>query len=227
MPGAAPIRRDAARPGSCLLALLLACAPRSAEHKEPTPPGGAGRPVRAAPSPAPDPDARLADPLVADADADGIADVDDLCPDEAEAGGGDHDGCPDPSRLVIICQRPIRGVNFGTGSPGPLDPASLPVLDEVAAILREHPDLRLRVVGHADPHESSDEADRRARARARAQRVQEELARRGADPSRLEVVSDGSSHPVDGRDTPEARARNRRVEFRVVEADPAATGAPP
>ncbi|MBK8259932.1 MAG: OmpA family protein [Nannocystis sp.] len=113
-------------------------------------------------------------------------------------------------------------MNFGTGSPGPLAPASRPILDEVAGILRDFPELRLHVIGHADPHEGRGEADRRARARARAraQLVKDELARRGADPSRLDVVSDGSSHPVDGRDTLEARASNRRVEFRVIDGVP-------
>lgn len=229
MPEAAPSPRDAAPRAVGLLALLLACAPRPAIHTEPAPPPeAAARPVQATPTPLRPPrDPRPADASGGpDADADGVPDADDRCPDEPEPADGvdDHDGCPEPPRHpVIICQRPIRSVTFGTGSPGLLDPAAGPVLDEVAAVLRDRPDLRLRLTGHADPHEGRGEADRRARARARAQRVQAELVHRGADPSRLDVASDGSTHPVDGRDTPEAHARNRRVDFQLVEPDPAAT----
>ncbi|MBK8262858.1 MAG: OmpA family protein [Nannocystis sp.] len=208
-------------PGAWLLPLLLACAPRPAAPTDAIPPA---EPARAAPPPPeayahPAADERRSPPHLADADTDGLPDIDDRCPDEP--GVDDHDGCPEPPRLpVIICQRPIRGVNFGTGSPGPLAPASRPILDEVAGILRDFPELCLHVIGHADPHEGRGEADRRARARARAQLVKDELARRGADPSRLDVVSDGSSHPVDSRDTLEARASNRRVEFRVIDGVP-------
>jgi flagellar motor protein MotB len=43
------------------------------------------------------------------------------------------------------------------------------------------------------------------------------MIRKGVEPDRLQAVGYGDTHPIDKRKTAEARAKNRRVEFIIVE----------
>ena len=55
---------------------------------------------------------------------------------------------------------------------------------------------------------------------ARASGVVRILADRGVDPTRLEAVSRGAFEPVASNETPEGRARNRRIEITLVPLQP-------
>ena len=57
---------------------------------------------------------------------------------------------------------------------------------------------------------------------ARASGVVRILADRGVDPTRLEAVSRGAFEPVASNETPEGRARNRRIEITLVPLQPIA-----
>ncbi len=94
-------------------------------------------------------------------------------------------------------------------------PESRPVLDAVATVLREHPEIaRIRVEGHTDargPAKFNTELSQ-----DRADEVRAYLIRQGISPERLIGKGYGSSRPL----VSDAEADdNRRVEFVVVDAE--------
>jgi chemotaxis protein MotB len=94
------------------------------------------------------------------------------------------------------------------------------VLRTVAAQLTELPH-RVEVQGHTDDIPIRGGLAGRfpsnwELAGARAARVVRLLHEAGVDATRLTAVSFGAQHPVAGNDTPEGRARNRRIEIRLI-----------
>lgn len=86
------------------------------------------------------------------------------------------------------------------------------VLQEIAEVLRAHADWTLRIEGHTDSIGGA--AFNQDLSVRRAQAVRTALGERfGIDVSRLSTSGAGASRPVDRNDTPEGRARNRRVEL--------------
>ncbi|SDY20993.1 PA14 domain-containing protein [Hymenobacter psychrophilus] len=92
-------------------------------------------------------------------------------------------------------------------------PASRPVLDELAQILRRQPALRLEVVGHTD--NVGDAARNRLLSQQRARVVRRYLVQQGIDSLRLTAVGYGGAYPVADNRNPSLRPRNRRVEVIV------------
>ena len=83
---------------------------------------------------------------------------------------------------------------------------------EIARLLRESPDLKLKVIGHTDDRGGAaynrDLSRRRAAAVARAL-----VAEHGVAPERLSSSGEGFDRPVASNATEEGRAANRRVEL--------------
>ena len=73
----------------------------------------------------------------------------------------------------------------------------------------------VRVEGHTDDVGSAKKNLELSQARAEA--VREQLIAKGIEPDQLQAIGYGNSRPLDKRRTAEARARNRRVEFIIVE----------
>jgi len=106
----------------------------------------------------------------------------------------------------------IYGIYFDTDEAA-LQEKSEPVLTEIARLLEQNPDLKLRVVGHTDAvgnlEYNMDLSQRRAEA------VVEFLtSEKGVSPDRLKAHGVGSLAPVAGNETEEDRALNRRVELK-------------
>lgn len=101
-------------------------------------------------------------------------------------------------------------VNFAVDKADML-PDSQPQVDQLLALLREDPALRLSINGHTDA--SGDAAHNQRLSEARARSVVAALTAQGIQASRLEARGHGQSQPVAGNDTDEGRARNRRVEL--------------
>lgn len=104
-----------------------------------------------------------------------------------------------------------QGILFSSGSDR-LRPESTPVLQEIAAMLEAHPELRLRIEGHTD--DVGDEVANQALSERRAASVRAWLvSSAGVAESRLESAGFGETRPAADGTTAEARAQNRRVEL--------------
>ena len=105
----------------------------------------------------------------------------------------------------------IYGIYFNFASDR-LKPESTPVLQEIARVMRAHPDWKLSVSGHTDniggDAYNLDLSKRRTAAVKQALVTEYSIA-----PERLATDGYGSSRPVETNDTLEGRARNRRVEL--------------
>lgn len=152
-----------------------------------------------------------------DTDGDGIVDAKDECPDVAEEQAGDGDGCPDaPTIIVEDGMIEIHGkIVFALGS-AELAPQNAKLLELLAALLNENENIkRVEVEGHTDT--TGDETYNKQLSLERAQTVVRALIQRGVAAERLSAKGMGTSQPRANNATPEGRARNRRVEFRVLE----------
>lgn len=152
-----------------------------------------------------------------DVDADGIADAKDECPDEAEEKGGDGDGCPDAPQIQLESgEINIRGKIVFEIASAELLPANAKLLDLLAKLLNENEQIKkVQVEGHTD--NTGDEAFNQQLSLDRAQTVVKALVQRGVKGDRLSTKGTGKAKPKANNDTPEGRARNRRVEVRVLE----------
>ena len=103
-----------------------------------------------------------------------------------------------------------KGLRFPSGS-ATLPDDALPVLDEVAAVLKQRPQLSATIQGHTD---SSGNAELNQRLSAqRASAVRDALVERGVDGARMTTEGVGSADPIADNATAAGRERNRRVEL--------------
>lgn len=97
-----------------------------------------------------------------------------------------------------------------------IDPSASPLLDEVAATLIAHPELRkIAIEGHSDA--VGGVAYNLTLSERRAEAVRAALVERGVAPERLISRGYGPTRPLVEGDSDEARAANRRVAFSVLE----------
>ncbi|MBO6934001.1 MAG: OmpA family protein [Deltaproteobacteria bacterium] len=92
------------------------------------------------------------------------------------------------------------------------------LLQEIAQVMTDNPQLvKIKIEGHTDSQGST--AYNQDLSTRRANAVMERLVENGVAAERLEAVGHGESRPLDTSETEEAHARNRRVEFNIVETD--------
>lgn len=91
----------------------------------------------------------------------------------------------------------------------------IPILSESVQLFRNHPQMIVEIRGHTDS--DGDAEYNQDLSERRAASVKEFLVTEGVDPNRLRVVGFGEHRPIADTETEEGRARNRRVEFYVVE----------
>jgi len=104
-----------------------------------------------------------------------------------------------------------QGIYFDVGSDR-IRPESTPTLKEIAAMLAQHPDLKLTIEGHTDA--AGQAAANLALSEKRAAAVKAALVGQfGADAARLTAKGLGQTKPAASNDTPEGRQQNRRVEL--------------
>ncbi|KYF55911.1 porin [Sorangium cellulosum] len=152
-----------------------------------------------------------------DTDGDGIRDDKDACPNEKGKANEDpkQNGCPVAVRVteteIVILQQ----VQFDFGK-ATIRPVSDELLDEVAGVLNDHPEiLKVEVQGHTD--------DRGTRqfntklSQARAESVLKALVARGVAPERMQAKGYGPDVPIAENKTEAGRQKNRRVQFNIIE----------
>jgi outer membrane protein OmpA-like peptidoglycan-associated protein len=149
-----------------------------------------------------------------DNDGDGILDVDDRCANNAETFNNfeDDDGCPDDARPDIPV---FINIIFQFGTDRIVGSDHVPVLDYMAEVLRNNPEMRMLITGHTD-NVGSDAANM-ILSEKRARAVMMEFVQLGIDETRFDLDWKGESEPIDTNDTEEGRQRNRRIEFTVLE----------
>jgi len=148
-----------------------------------------------------------------DQDGDGIIDALDKCP--TQPGVPQEKGC-----LPKVIQRKfsgsVRGINFETGS-AQIKKASFKLLDEAVKVFTQYPALRIAITGHTDD-EGADDMNMQL-SRQRAESVQAYLVDKGIAAERLTAEGFGETMPIGNNKTAAGRAKNRRIEFKILGAN--------
>ncbi|MCA2977805.1 MAG: OmpA family protein [Myxococcaceae bacterium] len=146
-----------------------------------------------------------------DGDGDSVVDRLDNCP--AEPGPAANAGCKKAQAVALQAGKlEIReAVAFATNR-AVIEPRSFAMLDNVAAVLRAHPELlTVRIEGHTD--DQGDDAKNLTLSQARADAVRDYLVNKGIAATRLVAEGFGEARPIADNATDAGRAKNRRVEF--------------
>ncbi len=154
-----------------------------------------------------------------DRDGDQIPDNVDKCPDDP--GPPETEGCPVPKEEEVTLESDrirIKGnILYETGQ-AVIQKQSYKLLDDVAKVLLQNPEVGpVMIEGHTDNRGSRafnlDLSDRRAKA------VENYLVNKGVDRKRLRSQGFSFDRPIGSNDTPLGRAKNRRTDFRLIDAD--------
>lgn len=155
-----------------------------------------------------------------DQDRDGVCDALDRCPNTPSGAKVDSDGCSagvleSRSQLLETGRLTTQSIRFETGS-AELTNASRDSLRIIGGALSLMTDLRIEVGGHCDSRgeAGTNQALSEARARAVVAFLIEQFPALAGD--RLVAKGFGQSKPVAANDTPANMARNRRVEFIIL-----------
>jgi outer membrane protein OmpA-like peptidoglycan-associated protein len=103
-----------------------------------------------------------------------------------------------------------NGIKFDSGK-ATLKPESMGVINEVAKLMKEHPEINFSVEGHTDS--DGDTQFNINLSEQRAKTVVDELIAQGIDGERMVSKGFGEDVPLTDNGTPEGKANNRRVEF--------------
>lgn len=146
-------------------------------------------------------------PLPQDADSDGVPNALDKCPGTPAGLRVGADGC------VIQQVAAFDSITFETGS-GRLTAQAKQILDGIARGLAGQPTMTVEIGGHTDS--IGDQAANLALSKERAASVKTYLIGKRINPRRLTTEGYGEFKPVADNNTEAGRAKNRRVEFRVI-----------
>jgi len=105
-------------------------------------------------------------------------------------------------------------VQFETDSAVLLD-RSKSLLDDVAKVMTDHPEItKIQIEGHTDSKASHRHNQKLSLERVAS--VKTYLVGKGIDASRLTTKGFGETKPIASNKTEEGRAKNRRVDFRIM-----------
>jgi hypothetical protein len=104
-------------------------------------------------------------------------------------------------------------INFKTGK-FDIESVNYPVLDEVIEGISKEPTVIIYISGHTDDVGTSQ--NNLTLSFARAEAVQKYLMRKGVAKSKIFISGMGKTEPVIKNDSPENRAKNRRIEIRLL-----------
>lgn len=107
-----------------------------------------------------------------------------------------------------------RIIEFESGK-ATLTESGQAILDQMSAALQKLKDKKVEVIGHTD--NAGSRAHNLALSQARAEAVKTYVASKGVNPASISVSGEGPDRPVADNNSAEGRARNRRIEFKVVQ----------
>ena len=122
-------------------------------------------------------------------------------------------------REVVVIMK--EEVTFEPGEAVVLDTSQF-MLDNIAGIIKRHPGFLVEISGHTDnvPIQTPRYPSNWELSVARASSVLKYFINtHSLDPSRLSIKGNADKKPLTSNDTPENRARNRRVEIRFIQAE--------
>jgi len=147
-----------------------------------------------------------------DTDGDGVLDKDDRCIDVK--GTVANNGCPEMSEeQVMKLNAYAKTILFNSGK-ATFKKETFPVLQAIAAILKEFPQSRFMIEGHTDS--DGKDAMNQTLSENRAAAVKNYLIENGIDASRLNSAGYGESRPIDTNKNAKGKANNRRVEVKLI-----------
>jgi len=113
-----------------------------------------------------------------------------------------------------VVKKAFDNLEFDSGEAG-IQPVSFPALNELAELMKQHPEWKLRIAGHTD---SAGEEDYNMQlSKDRAEAVRNYLARQGIELRRFVVEWFGEKRPIASNETKEGKQLNRRVELEILE----------
>jgi outer membrane protein OmpA-like peptidoglycan-associated protein len=154
---------------------------------------------------------------IRDTDGDGIFDDKDKCPKEPETKNGfeDSDGCPDtlPEKIKKFTGV-VEGIFFDQGK-ATIRKQSTATLSGGVKVLQEFPSINMEISGHTSSE--GDPAFNDKLSQDRADSVKAWLVERGVSADRIKTRGVGSNEPIADNKTAAGKAKNRRIEFKVLQ----------
>lgn len=141
-----------------------------------------------------------------DSDGDGVIDSEDHCP--YVAGSALFHGCTLSHEDILYIQKVSEKVFFITDSYVLSEEAKVE-LDGLAKLLKEHPEVKTTIKGHADSRGTVEYNVILSRNRAIS--VKDYLVSKGVEADHLSTEAHGETKPVASNETDEGRAENRHV----------------
>ena len=149
---------------------------------------------------------------ISDRDKDGINDDVDKCPDVP--GVAKNNGCPDIPEVPAEVSKALavagQSIYFNSNS-AKLASTSTASLNKIVTVMKDNPDLKIKIEGNTDNVEK--DADKLSEGRATA--VKTYLVSKGISEDRIEVEGVGSTMPIGDNTTTAGRTKNRRVEIKA------------
>jgi OOP family OmpA-OmpF porin len=151
-----------------------------------------------------------------DVDNDGIPDTQDKCPTQPgpRSSIAEKNGCPSLTKVDengdVELLQPIE---FETGR-AVIKPGSFPILDEVVTLMKSRGSIKMGVYGHTDSRGIA--AMNMKLSGDRAAAVMGYLISHGISSGRLQSQGFGQTKPIADNATDVGRAKNRRVEFKIL-----------
>ncbi|HEY1535417.1 MAG TPA: OmpA family protein [Polyangiaceae bacterium] len=151
-----------------------------------------------------------------DVDNDGIPDTEDKCPTQPgpRSSVAEKNGCPSLTKVTengdVELLQPIE---FETGR-AVIKPGSFPILDEVVTLMKSRSSIKMGVYGHTDSRGNAPMNLKLSSDRAAS--VMGYLISHGISSGRLQSQGFGQTKPIADNNTDAGRAKNRRVEFKIL-----------
>ncbi len=108
----------------------------------------------------------------------------------------------------------LKAINFETGA-DKMKESSFDILNKMASILNENPNMVIEVAGHTD--NVGDDQKNLVLSENRAKTVMNYLISKGVNAKQMKAVGYGETQPIADNNTEEGRLANRRVMFTVLE----------
>ena len=156
----------------------------------------------------------------ADSDGDGVCDGVDVCPNTPRGLRVDARGCPievmdKETQLLDTGMIRLSNVQFDTGKDS-IKAGSYAVLDSVGMVLEQYPTLKIEVGGHTDNRGTPDKNQKLSEARATSVLRYVTAKFPAINAGQFTSKGYGQSAPIAPNSTTAGRAKNRRVEFKVM-----------